>query len=88
MAEFPSEIRIDIRRNRATGLIAAVSDDLPGLLTVGRDIAEIERRLPPSIAALIKAEFGVNVVVEMADGDNSGTEFTSLSTAHIQLQAA
>lgn len=85
---YPTRIRVNLQRNAKAGLFAAVSDDLPGLMTVGHTIEEIEQRLPAAIAQLIKAQYGEDVEFQCADSEPSD-DFLSLSDPRvIELRAA
>lgn len=89
MPQFPTEVRIYLRRSRKTGLFAAVSDDLPGLMTVAHTIEEIEERLPPAIQQLIKAQYDQDVEVHLEDTDDGSDDFKSLSDPRVaELHAA
>lgn len=70
MAHFPERVRLMYRHNKRSGLYAAVSDDLPGLMTVGRSLEEVDQRAPAAIAQLVQAQYGASVVVVVADGDD------------------
>src|SRR5580704_14170104 len=70
MASFPKTLRVELMWSRSSRLIAAVSSELPSLLTVGHTIEEIEARLLPSVEALIRAEFGVTVRAKFEDDDD------------------
>lgn len=48
-------IRIRLLSHQKTGLLMAVSEDLPGLVVHGRTVGEIEERLPSVVADLIEA---------------------------------
>lgn len=86
---YPAEVRIQLLRSKETGLIAAVSDDLPGLMTVGTEIEEIQRRLPTAIAEIISVQFGVDVDVRLEESADLSVPFESLSTALVvDLRAA
>jgi hypothetical protein len=88
MKTYPTAVRVYLRRQPKTGLFAAVSDDLPGLMTVADNIEEIERRLPASIEQLIKAQYGADVVVVHGDADISD-DFKPLDEPRvIELRAA
>lgn len=52
--ETPDWIRTYTMHSTKTGLIAAMSDDLPGLLVVGHTMEEVERLLPAAIADLVE----------------------------------
>ncbi len=87
MQNYPKEIRINLLRQKKSGLIAAVSEDLPGLMTVGTSIDEIEERLPFAIQQIIAAQYGehVNLTLYPADDD----DFSPLSEPRIfGLEAA
>ncbi len=85
---FPARIRIALTRSRSTGIFAAESPELPGLMTVGHDIEEIEQRLPDAIKQLIKAEYGVDVEVEAIE-TGGDVDFAPLATPRVvELRAA
>jgi predicted RNase H-like HicB family nuclease len=59
-------IRITLAKHDDTGLLAATSDDLHGLVVFGKTVEEIERKLPIAIKELLEAsneEVGSVVVV-------------------------
>jgi predicted RNase H-like HicB family nuclease len=88
MAQFPHKIRVTLERNGKAGLFAAVSPELPGLMTVAKTIDEIEERLPAAIAQLIKAQYGADVSVEVV-ANGAGGDFKSLADPRIiELRAA
>lgn len=72
MAEFPREVRVSLSRSAKAGLFAAESPDLPGLLTVGRTIEDLERQLPGDIRALIMAQYEIDVEVQFIEGVGPG----------------
>ena len=85
---YPQSIRIYLRHQAKSGLFAAVSDDLPGLMTVADSIEEIRRRLPSAIQQLIKAQFDENVSVALRD-DEGDDDFISLREPKVaELRAA
>lgn len=87
MAAFPTEVRVHLQRDSKSGLFAAVSDDLPGLMTVAATIEEIEARLPAAIAQLVEAEYGTSVRVNIELTGEGG--FRSLAEPRVaELQAA
>jgi len=58
-------IQIKSKFNAKNGLIAAFSDDLTGLLVVGRTIEEIEGKLPGAIREILEAEGNIVEGVDM-----------------------
>lgn len=58
-------IRVKSKFNAKNGLIAAFSDDLAGLLVVGRTIDELETKLPGAIREILEAEGNIVKAVEM-----------------------
>ena len=61
-------IRITLRRNDDTGLLAATSEDLIGLVVFGRTADEIAVRLPSVIRELLEASgYEVNAVTAIPD---------------------
>lgn len=88
MANFPNQIRVELQRNAKAGLFAAVSQDLPALMTVASSIEEIEQRLPAAISQIIKAQYGADVEVDVRDVD-AGNDFKSLADPRVlELRAA
>lgn len=51
-----------------TGLVAAVSDDLPGLLVVGKSVREVMDELGPAARGLIEEMCDCKVSVEIQEG--------------------
>lgn len=49
-------IRVWTVTHKTTGLLAACSDDLPGLLLTARTEAELEARLPRAISQILEAQ--------------------------------
>ena len=90
MMNYPREIQLKFQRHTTTGLIAAFSDDLPGLLLTGRSHDEINREAPLVIAALIKERYGVNVEVECESDAPVAPGFRSEAPclAHVREMAA
>jgi predicted RNase H-like HicB family nuclease len=87
MAAYPTEVRVHLQRDSGSGLFAALSDDLPGLMTVASTIEEIEQRLPAAIAQLVETQYGAAVRVTLeAEGDAG---FKSLAEPRVaELHAA
>jgi predicted RNase H-like HicB family nuclease len=48
--------RVETVEHRETGLLVAMSDDLPGLYVHGRSEEELEERIPVAIKALLEAQ--------------------------------
>lgn len=87
MSSYPTEVRINLQRDLKTGLFAAISEDLPGLMTVAATIEEIERRLPSAVAQLVEAQYGAQVRVNIEPNDGEG--FKSLADPRVvELHAA
>ncbi len=55
MEPIGSTIYVDVVQHRTTGLLMAVSRDLPGLHVAGNTMDEIEEELPLVIKALVEA---------------------------------
>lgn len=49
------EIQVTVHQHRSTGLLVALSKDLPGLSIAGHTIDEIESELEPVVRALLEA---------------------------------
>lgn len=50
------EIRVRVLQHRSTGLLVAISDDLPGLSIAAKTIEEIESELAPVVRGLLEAQ--------------------------------
>jgi predicted RNase H-like HicB family nuclease len=88
VAGFPTTVRIHLERDTQTGLFAALSRDLPGLMTVAKTIEEIEDRLPGAISQLVAAKYGVEVAVTIEPTEDEGG-FASLAEPRVaELRAA
>lgn len=57
------DVRID---EQDDGLLVAVSDDLPGLLVVDRDMEALLEEIPKVISALVEAKYGKKYQVRPA----------------------
>lgn len=88
MAAFPERIRLAYKESKRAGLFAAVSDDLPGLMTVAPTIEEVDRRVTGAIAQLVKAQYGVDIVVTLHDADEDADDFKPLGERTMELHAA
>jgi predicted RNase H-like HicB family nuclease len=88
MAVYPTHVRVQLQRDTKSGLFAAVSDDLPGLMTVASTIEEVERRLPAAIAQLVEAQYGALVRVNVEPTEHED-RFASLAEPRVvELHAA
>jgi hypothetical protein len=67
-------IRIQARVSRSTGVMAAYSDDLPGLLVAGNTQEEIARKLPGAVRELLEAH-GLRVVKLAVSDDETPADF-------------
>lgn len=56
MRKIPDTIRIEIMTHRPSGLMVAVSPDMPGLYVHGDSEEEIKGRVPVAVQALIDAD--------------------------------
>jgi predicted RNase H-like HicB family nuclease len=56
MRKIPESIRVTIATHRASGLMIAVSPDVPGMYVHGKSKEEIEARIPIAIEALCAAD--------------------------------
>ena len=56
MRKIPDKIRIEIMIHRPSGLMVAVSPDVPGLYVHGNSEEEITGRIPVAVQALIDAD--------------------------------
>jgi len=66
---------LSILRHRTTGLLAAMSDELRGLLVTGRSIPELLNELPESIEELVRRDqkkdirvLGIEIDPEQSEG--------------------
>lgn len=84
-------IKISSVFNRKDGLIASFSDDLPGLLVVGRNAQDIEKKLPGAIREILEAQGHHVLNVSLADDDDrlpSWSDSPPNFTAGAELRAA
>lgn len=82
-------IRITTMVHKTTGAMLAESLDLPGLMVPGRNIKELEDRLPASIREILEAR-GYHVIGVTAESDSSDSGFvqpTFKATAEVQHAA-
>ncbi len=56
MRTIPEKIRIEIMTHRPSGLMVAVSPDVPGLYVHGKNEEEITLRIPVAVKALRDAD--------------------------------
>lgn len=87
MSDFPRSIRVSYTENRSAGLVAVVSADLPGLMTVATSLQEAEERTPRAIAQIIHAQYGVQVSVTRHEDDGTGG-FSAIGERVMELHAA
>lgn len=60
-------IKIRTLRHATTNLLAAVSDEMKGLLVHGRTPEELYERIPVAIKAMLNAQGHANVVISEVD---------------------
>ena len=60
-------IRIYTAEHRDTGLLMAVSRELPGLLVHGRSEEELEQKLPHAIQEILEAQGNTVVSISVAE---------------------
>lgn len=58
---YPRSILVRYQRHQKTGLLAAYSEDLKGLLVTARSFDELNEELPVVIEDLIQKRFGAEV---------------------------
>lgn len=68
-------IHVHVLKHQDTGLLMAVSDDLPGLIVHGRSEAELETRIPNAIRDLLEASGGYVESVTMERDKRHVPEF-------------
>lgn len=71
-------LSISYQRHESSGLLAATSADLPGLLVMGESFAALEQELPIVAADLIKKQRGIDVVVFWDQGQKPVAGFTPI----------
>jgi len=78
-------ISADILMNEKSGLMVAVSDDLPGLYVHGRTQSELNERIPVAIKAILEANGeGIFEVVPVDDD----VEYAGFLPQHRRFSAA
>ena len=63
-------VKIEVVRHRTTGLLVAMSDDLPGLMVHGRTDEEIDERLEGAVRELLEAEGKTVVDIEVTPAED------------------
>lgn len=63
------DINISVVQHTETGLIVATSDQLKGLIVHGRSMAEVEKRIPETIRALLEADGKIVLSITHLDQD-------------------
>ncbi|TPI29002.1 DUF1902 domain-containing protein [Mesorhizobium sp. B3-1-6] len=82
-------INIDVISHEKSGLLVAVSDELPGLYVHGDTYEEIRARLPDAIKSLVEASEKTQVEVqEVDDSDIERVGFQSQRKRFIYSAAA
>ena len=77
MGERNRYLNIQVKVHRPTGMLAAVSSDLQGLLVVGANEQEIESKLPGAIRELMDAMGTPLTDVELVPVNESDTDWVS-----------
>ena len=88
MGEQIKVINITGKVHTPTGLLAAVSDDLQGLLVVGANWQEIEAKLPGAISELMDAMGTPVTGVELIPIHDSDTEWVAEPKFRAELNRA
>ena len=68
--EVQKIIEIKSSINARTGLMAAFSDDLPGLLVIGKTIQELEEKLPGALREILEAQGNTVTRLELIEPVN------------------
>ncbi|NBC34065.1 MAG: hypothetical protein GVY13_15430 [Alphaproteobacteria bacterium] len=83
-------VRVKFLKNKRTGLLVAVSDDLKGLMVPARSMDEMGVFLPDAIKELMAAKGqsleGVVIAAE-ADDDSGAFEVVDKATARLTMAA-
>ena len=83
-------VRVQFLRNKDTGLLIAMSDDLKGLMVPARSMEEMDVFLPEAIKELMEANGqsleGVVIAAE-ADDDSGAFEVVDKATARLTMAA-
>ena len=75
MADMNKEIRVKIITHEVTGLMIAMSDDLPGLYVHGRTSKDLERAIPIAIRDILEAQTGRKIRVTRDDDVDANSPF-------------
>lgn len=84
----PHVIRLSYQRHQQTGLVAAFSEDLKGLLVTARTFEALYEELPVVIADLVKQRYGMEIRVEWCDDEPVAPGFGSVECARLEEVAA
>ena len=88
MGELIKVINIRGKVHTPTGLLAAVSDDLQGLLVVGANWQEIEAKLPGAISEMMDAMGTPVSSVELIPVHESNTDWVAEPKFRAELNRA
>lgn len=58
----PDIITIQYVKSTRTGLIAAITDEIPGFMVTGRTVDAVKAKLQEAISEALKEQFGVDFV--------------------------
>lgn len=73
-------VRIEITRLAKTGMLIGVSDTMRGLIVHGRNVEEMETRIPQAIASLLEAAGFEDVAVTKMDDEGTDDAASGLTT--------
>jgi hypothetical protein len=80
-------LKIDVVEHRKTGLMVAISKDLPGLTVHGRNEEELDERVPEAIRSMLEAQgHTVESVVKVEEAP--ATAFRSSTAQYAAALAA
>jgi hypothetical protein len=88
MRERSKFINIRVKVHPPTGMLAAFSDELQGLLVIGANAQEIEAKLPGAIGELMDAMGSPVTHVELMPVHESDTEWVSETKFRAELARA
>lgn len=89
MTRFEKTISLTVQQHKNGRLIAAYSNDLPGLLVHAHSVEELNERVPVAIKALMEAQGAIVEYVHPVDDVQSVTpEFVSAKKAYQAKLAA
>ena len=80
MKTLPESVIVRLVKSVRTGLVAAISDDIPGFLVTARTVEKVDELVPEALAEIYREEGCEDVVVVLLEPAAPAAGFVSLSS--------